>query len=135
MTSTSDALSAAMSELEQARALREAAQYEQALGCYRRLVEQAPPDFPYLPAVQAEIGLVLGFMGEFDDSLAVLHESADQWPASALVHLSLGKTLLMLGQYEAARAPLEKAVGLSPPDDGLHQEAAKQLALLAQYGY
>lgn len=122
-------------DLQMARACREGSDYERSLEFYRRAWENAAPDSPAREASHVEMGMVLGFMGCFDESLSWLRESAQLFPASPLAHLTLGKTLLMLGEYDAARLPLEQAAALDEPKGSAREEAVRQLSLLRQHGH
>ncbi|MGD8237721.1 MAG: tetratricopeptide repeat protein [Armatimonadota bacterium] len=83
------------------------------------------------PGESAEVrwglGLVLQFIGLFDESLAELERAHEDAPENADFLLCLAKTRLMLGDFDRATGELQE-IEEKFPDTPAAEEAKKQLA-------
>jgi tetratricopeptide (TPR) repeat protein len=69
-----------------------------------------------------QVGLILGFVGDFDASLAALNDLATQNPTDLDVRFGLAMTQMMLGMYDEGCANLKHILEIDPN----HQEALRQ---------
>ena len=74
--------------------------YNEALVELRAFLKERPND----PEAHHQLGLILGFTGEFDPSLLELHRAVDLAPENALIRNDLALTYTMLGMYDEAKA-------------------------------
>lgn len=118
-------------KLASARDHKNNGRYEEALALYKEIIAEDPT----LTDARVEIGLVYGFIGEFDLSLETLKEASEQNPHSAYAQLSLGKTYMMLGMYDESIPPLKKVLTLTDADPKYRDEAQKQLDYLKEFGF
>lgn len=89
----------AANRFERAIALKSEGLYSDALQCLRALAQETPGD----AELHHQIGLILGFSGEFEGSLAELRHSVELSPSNTLVRNDLALTYTMLGMYDEAR--------------------------------
>lgn len=61
-----------------------------------------------------QLGLILGFIGEFDQSLEALHRSVNLAPARIDTRLDLALTYSMLGMYEEATVEFKEILARDP---------------------
>lgn len=73
-----------------------------------------------------QLGLVYGFTGLFDESVAEIEAAARLEPDSIIILNDLGKTHTMLGDYEKAIPVFEHVLERDP----LNEEAIKNLKFL-----
>lgn len=71
-----------------------------------------------------QMGLIEGFEGDFDGSLATLRALAAEFPNSLHVRNDLAMTLMMLGMIDEAGAEFQEILRRDPT----HENAKKQLA-------
>jgi len=71
-----------------------------------------------------QFGLVQGFEGDFDGSLATLSELSSKNPSDLDVRYGLAMTQMMLGMYEEGCANLKYILAVDPN----HEEALRQSA-------
>ncbi len=71
-----------------------------------------------------QMGLIQGFQGDFDGSLATLQVLAREFPQNLQVRNDLAMTLVMLGMFDEAAAEFREILRLDPS----HENAKKQLA-------
>lgn len=74
--------------------------YEEATVEFQALLDENPDH----PEAYHQMGLVLGFIGQFDESLFALERAAHLAPNSVLARNDLALTYTMLGRYEEAKA-------------------------------
>jgi tetratricopeptide (TPR) repeat protein len=73
---------------------------------------------------QHQLGLIQGFEGDFDASLATLSELASKHPLDLEVRYDLAMTQMMLGMYEEGCANLRQILSIDPT----HEKANQQIA-------
>ena len=73
---------------------------------------------------QHQMGLILGFEGDFDASLAALNLLSVRHPGNLEILYDLAMTQMMLGMYEEACANLNKILAVNPT----HEKALQQSA-------
>ena len=71
-----------------------------------------------------QMGLIQGFEGDFDASLATLQQLATESPANLGVRYDLAMTQMMLGMYEEGCANLKYILSVDPT----HEKALQQSA-------
>lgn len=71
-----------------------------------------------------QLGLIQGFQGDFDGSLAILLELSREFPDNLPVRYDLAMTMMMLGMADEARVELQEILRRDPN----HENAKKQLA-------
>jgi tetratricopeptide (TPR) repeat protein len=71
-----------------------------------------------------QMGLIQGFQGDFDGSLATLQGLAREFPNDLNVRNDLAMTFMMLGMIDEAGAEFREIVRMDPS----HENANKQLA-------
>jgi len=71
-----------------------------------------------------QLGLIQGFQGDFDGSLAMLRELAREYPENLHVRNDLAMTMMMLGLSDEACAEFRGILQKDPA----HENAKKQLA-------
>ena len=86
--------------LERGIAHKMEGRYEEATVAFQSLLDENPDH----PEALHQMGLVLGFIGEFDQSLVALERAALLAPGSVLARNDLALTYTMLGRYEEAKA-------------------------------
>jgi tetratricopeptide (TPR) repeat protein len=69
-----------------------------------------------------QIGLIQGFEGDFDGSMATLEGLSRQFPNNLTVRYDLAMTQMMLGMYEEACANLRHILNINPT----HEKALQQ---------
>lgn len=111
---------------ERATELKNQGQYEEAEAAYLEILKAAPQ----LAQARLELGLVLCFVGRFDESLEELKRAVDCAPDWVDSHLNLAKTYAMLGMYEEAKVEFNRVLELHPG----HPEAVKQLKYFESIG-
>jgi Flp pilus assembly protein TadD len=103
--------------LERAIAHKVEGDYEAAIAELRQaLIEE-----PNSAEAHHQLGLVFGFVGEFDDSLSSLKRAVDLRQDNVPVLNDLAKTYAMLGMYEEARAGFEEVLRLDPGNETARQ--------------
>ena len=70
-----------------------------------------------------QIGLIQGFEGDFDGSLATLQTLSTKYPANLAVRYDLAMTQMMLGMYEEACANFRSILAVDP----IHEKALQQI--------
>ena len=73
--------------------------YSEALADLRAFLKDCPDD----SEAHHQLGLVLGFTGEFDPSLKALHRAVELAPDNTLIRNDLALTYTMLGMYDEAK--------------------------------
>jgi TolA-binding protein len=68
-----------------------------------------------------QIGLIQGFEGDFDGSLATLTRVVNTYPAHHFARYDMAMTMMMLGDYDAACAHFRAIVAADPN----HEAASK----------
>jgi protein O-mannosyl-transferase len=71
-----------------------------------------------------QLGLIQGFEGDFDGSVATLQQVAAENPGHVKVLYDLGMTQMMLGMIDEACANFQAVLKIDPT----HSDAQKQLA-------
>jgi len=61
-----------------------------------------------------QIGLIQGFEGDFDGSVATLQAIANQYPANLDVRYDLAMTQMMIGEFDAACANFRSILAVNP---------------------
>ena len=64
-----------------------------------------------------QMGLILGFEGDFDASLSTLQVLSNQNPANLALRYDLAMTQMMLGLYEEACAQLRYILSVDPDNE------------------
>ncbi len=103
--------------LERAIAYKVEGNYDAALVELRELIAEEPTS----GEARHQMGLVLGFIGEFDQSLEELKKAAELDSADVTTLIDLAKTLAMLGMYDEAKEGFLRVLELEPAN-----EVAKQ---------
>ncbi len=80
--------------------------YEEATAEFQTLLDENTDD----TEAKHQMGLVLGFIGEFDESLIALERAALLAPGSVLARNDLALTYTMLGRYEEAKAEFARVL-------------------------
>ncbi len=70
------------------------------------------------------LGLIQGFEGDFEGSMATLAALAQQYPGNLDVKYDLAMTQMMLGMYEEACALLKQILAVDPDNEKALQQAA-----------
>jgi tetratricopeptide (TPR) repeat protein len=96
-------------QLKDAHSQRIAGNYDEALVLYRQVIEVDPGSSEGWWG----LGLVLTFVGEFDEALEALAK-ADEIEERAKYLLDLGKLQTMLGMFDEAKPVFERVVALDP---------------------
>jgi tetratricopeptide (TPR) repeat protein len=82
--------------------------------------------------------MTLGFIGEFDESIAELEKAVEAAPAqtsaAGWADLNLWKSYQMLGMFEESKAPLLKVLDNPNADPRHREEAEKQINYLKESG-
>jgi len=97
--------------------------HERAKGLYEAVLGAAPDHHE----ARWGYGLVLGFLGFFDESLVELHQAAQSPGAQAQWVFDLAMTEMMLGDYNAARPNFQRAIKLDK-EGRIAERARKQLS-------
>ena len=71
-----------------------------------------------------QIGLVHGFLGDFDASLAALQSLSTQHPNNLDVRYELAMTQMMLGMFEEGCANIRYVLAMDPTHEKALQQAA-----------
>jgi thioredoxin-like negative regulator of GroEL len=71
-----------------------------------------------------QIGLIQGFEGDFEGSMATLTLLVDQSPQNLNVRYDLAMTQMMLGMYEEACQNLRYILSINPAHEKALQQAA-----------
>ncbi len=121
-------------KFNEAEQLRINGDYDSALPLYRQLVAAEEGNIN----ARVALGMTLGFIGEFDESISELEKSTQQAAPGTIdagwADLNLGKTYQMLGMFEESKTPLQKVLD-NPNSDPRHRdEAEKQIAYLREFG-
>jgi Flp pilus assembly protein TadD len=69
------------------------------------------------------MGLIQGFEGDFDGSLATLQTLSDRNPANLGIRYDLAMTQMMLGMYEEACAQLRYILSVDPDNEMAARQA------------
>ena len=80
--------------------------YEEAAAEFQTLLNENPDH----PEAHHQMGLVLGFVGQFEASLLALEQAAALAPGSVLARNDLALTYTMLGRYEEAKAEFARVL-------------------------
>ena len=64
-----------------------------------------------------QMGLILGFEGDFDGSVAALQGLSDKNPSNLAVRYDLAMTQMMLGMYEEACAQFRYILSIDPDNE------------------
>lgn len=108
--------------------------YDSALPLYREILATDEGNVE----ARVSLGMTLGFIGEFDESIAELGKAvlgaAVQTAEAGWADLSLGKTYLMLGMYEESKPPLQRVLDNPNADPRHREEAEKQNQYLKEFG-
>ncbi len=70
-----------------------------------------------------QLGLIQGFEGDFDASLATLASLLNQNPANSQIRYDLAMTHMMLGMYEEACAHLNYILQTDPNSEDAQRQA------------
>ena len=87
--------------------------YEEATAEFQSLLDENPDH----PEAHHQMGLVLGFVGKFDESLIALEHAAALAPSSVLARNDLALTYTMLGRYEEAKAEFARVLEQDQSND------------------
>jgi tetratricopeptide (TPR) repeat protein len=71
-----------------------------------------------------QMGLIQGFEGDFDASLATMSALSNRFPGNLEIMYDLAMTQMMLGMYDESCANLRKILALDPT----HENALRQSA-------
>src|SRR2546423_1036374 len=77
-------------------------------------IRDALLDEPDSPDVHHQLGLILGFTGEFEESLEELKKAVDLDGANLVARNDLAKTYAMLAMIDEAKATFEEVLRLDP---------------------
>lgn len=86
-------------KFERALSYKVDGRYQEALNELREYLKERPDD----AEGHHQLGLILGFNGDFDPSLAELKQAVDLAPENALIRNDLALTFTMLGMYDEAK--------------------------------
>jgi tetratricopeptide (TPR) repeat protein len=81
---------------------------------------------PMLPALQFQLGALLGRAGRLDEAVAALGDAGKLWPDSLPVTLSLAQTLARAGKLDQAQHTADAAVALTEGKGAADRAAALQ---------
>ena len=102
----------------QAYQLRCNGQYAEAQSLLQRVLQMDPNHVN----ARHQMALILGFIGEFDDSLAQLAGLSRQFPTDLEVKYDLAMTQMMLGMQDEACANFNAILAVDPT----HEKALQQ---------
>jgi tetratricopeptide (TPR) repeat protein len=108
------------SEYERGFQLRCEGNYGEAKAVFQSILMHDPDHVK----ARLQFGLVQGFVGDFDGSLATLSELSVKNPGNLDVRYGLAMTQMMLGMYEEGCANLKQILAIDPN----HEEALRQSA-------
>jgi tetratricopeptide (TPR) repeat protein len=100
--------------------LRCEGRYAEAREVLTRVLQQDPNH----PDALHQIGLIQGFEGDFDGSMATLDKLTKQHPMNLNIRYDLAMTQMMLGMYEEACANLKYILSINPTHEKALQQAA-----------
>ncbi|MCX6359097.1 MAG: hypothetical protein NT029_04795 [Armatimonadetes bacterium] len=100
--------------------LKQDGQYEPAMDEIRLALQ----DSPDCPEALHQMGLIQGFTGEFDESIATLAQAVQADPRSVKYRLDLALSYSMLGMVDEAKQEFNGVLLLDPGND----TATKNLA-------
>lgn len=104
--------------LERAITLKIEGDYDAAVAALKAILA----DEPDLSEAHHQLGLVYGFTGEFDESLAELERAVSLDGTDLTTRLDLAKTYAMLGMYDEARAGFEHILSEEPDNEVAKQQ-------------
>ena len=93
--------------------------YADALADLRIVIAETPAH----AEAHHQLGLILGFNGDFDPSLSELKQAVELAPDNALIRNDLALTYTMLGMYEEAKAQFARVL----QSDSVNQIALRNL--------
>ena len=99
--------------LEKGVAYKIEGQYEEAVRELRGLLAETPDH----ARAHHELGLVLGFTGDFDGSLAALARAVELDADGIKARTDLALTYCMLGRYEEAKVGFETVLAADPENE------------------
>ncbi len=102
----------------QAFQLRCDGRYSEALPLFQRILQLDPSHI----GARHQIGLIEGFTGDFDASLATLQTLSQQYPSNLDVLYDFAMTQMMLGMFDEACSNIRKILSINPS----HQKALEQ---------
>ncbi len=91
-------------------------------GAARQALERVLAADPGHVDARHQIGLIEGFEGDFDGSLATLTELARLYPNNLGLLYDLAMTQMMLGMYEEACANLRQILSVNPTQEKALQQ-------------
>ena len=89
----------------------------------KKVLQQALSIEPAHADAQWQLGLIEGFEGDFDGSIATLGRVVEENPAHVGARYDLAMTLMMLGMEAEACAHFQEVLRLSPD----HEKAKQQI--------
>lgn len=98
--------------------LRCSGQYAEAQSIFQRVLQMDPNHVN----ARHQLALILGFIGEFDDSLEQLGKLSAQFPRNLEVKYDLAMTQMMLGMQDEACANFNAILAVDPT----HEKALQQ---------
>jgi predicted O-linked N-acetylglucosamine transferase (SPINDLY family) len=110
-------------------ALQAQGRTEEALACYRRIVELQPNS----GAAHGDLAEVQKALGEGDEAIATLRRSLDVDPGFHAAHFNLGRMLHEAGQSDAAVTSYRRYLELEPNSVEAHNNLANVLSDLCQF--
>lgn len=108
------------SEFERGFQLRCEGNYGDAKVVFQRILAQNPDHIK----ARLQFGLIQGFEGDFDGSLATLADLATKNPGNLDVKYELAMTQMMLGMYEEGCANIKQILAVDPTHERALQQAA-----------
>lgn len=108
------------SEYERGFQLRCEGSYDEAKAVFQRILTEDPNHVK----ARLQLGLIEGFLGDFDSSLVTLSDLSAKNPANLDVKFELAMTQLMLGMFDEGCANIRQILAVDPT----HEKALQQVA-------
>jgi tetratricopeptide (TPR) repeat protein len=107
------------SEYERGFQLRCEGNYGEAQAVFQRILASNPNHVKS----QLQFGLIQGFLGDFDASLATLAALSSQVPGNLDVRYELAMTQMMLGMFDEGCANIRQILSVDPTHEKARQQA------------
>jgi Flp pilus assembly protein TadD len=108
------------SEYERGFQLRCEGNYGDAKAVFQRILSMEPDHVK----ARMQFGLIQGFEGDFDGSLATLADLANKNPSNLDVRFELAMTQLMLGMFDEGCTNIRQILAVDPTHEKALQQAA-----------
>lgn len=109
---------------------KDPARAEEALGFYRRALEEDPR----FPAAQLGLGAVLARIGRHEEAIGYYRAAIALWPTYGEAHYNLGLSLVAVGRPQEAEPAYREALRLRPDDPDTRLALGKALTMLSRPG-